>query len=158
LNFEGLRKESLIIRLAFTLALLLIVFVSCRRAQNCTPVSRDFVIIQFVDSLGVPKNEILTITSAASDSILVTANQITTQFNLPLDPFRDNVTYLVTQSGIENWITLGYRNAVFINSDECGPEFVFSDLAIWGTSYDSVRLVNTRILEGIDVNVRIYDY
>jgi len=140
----------------FTLALFLVAFVSCKRAQNCASVTRDFVAIQFVDSLGVPKIE--TITSAASDSILVTASQIATQFNLPLDPFRDNVTFILTSIDAENWITLGYRNAVFINSEDCGPEFVFSDLTIWGTSYDSVRLVNAQLLDGIEVNVRIYDY
>lgn len=137
--------------------ILTITAVSCYRAQDCTPVTRDYVIIDFVDSLGAAKEKTFTITSAASDSILVSNSVTSSKFELPLDPFSDNVTFTFTETGTENWLTLGYRNAVFINSEDCGPEFVFSELVIWGSTYDSLRLIDNRVLDGIELNVRIYE-
>lgn len=99
----------------------------------------------------------LTITSLTSSSSIVENDISSSTFELPLDPYQDNVTFVFSDSNEENWMSLGYRNAVFINSEDCGPEFVFSDLVLWGTSYDSVRVLDKQILAGVQSNIRIYD-
>ena len=119
--------------------------------------TRDFVIIEFVDSLGVPVDRTMTISSLATDSILVGTDLTSSTFELPLDPFNDNVMFTFNDRGVQNWLTVGYRNVVFINSEDCGPEIVYSELVLWGTSFDSVRVVDDRLFDGINRNVIVYD-
>jgi len=126
---------------------------SCYRAEDCSPTTRDYFVLQLADTTGKAVKDTLSVSTYSTDFTIM--DTISSQFNLPLDPAHDTITYILQKPGFSNWIKVGYHNIVTIPGEECGPNFEYYSLRILGTSYDSVRLIDERLFNTIVTNIRV---
>lgn len=126
---------------------------SCYRADDCNPVTRDYIVLQFVNLSDKAVTDTLTVASYSYGAIY--NDTLSSIFDLPLDPSYDTITYTFNKPGYSNWIKVGYSSVVDVPQGDCGPQFVYSQLEILDTSYDSVRLVDKTMLPTVKVNVKV---
>lgn len=134
--------------------------VSCLDDPDCFLLNNDV--------LGISFN---VIGSSAADS--VSFNRITvngqvlwedlendttvTKIALPGDRIAENSRIVLLSEGIERVIDLEYRVKVQFVTEDCGPRYIYSDLAANEHNFDSVNVVNTTPgRDASSLNVRIY--
>jgi len=148
------RKEQRLPALILAFIAVSIGLGSCDRAQDCIPTTRDYLVLQLVDSTGKARKDTLTVSSYSSSRI--TRDTISSNFNLILDPLHDTITYRFSKPGNSNWIKVGYNSTVNVPSEDCGPEFAFFQLEVLDTSYDSIRVLDRTFSKSVKVNIRVY--
>ena len=150
-----MRKEQSLPFLILAFIAVSITLGSCERAQDCTPLTRDYLVLQLIDTAGNATNDTLTVTSFSSTLILL--DTISSTFQLPLDSFHDTITYKFDKPGYSNWIKVSYISLVSILSEDCGPEFIYEQLEILGTSYDSILVIDHTFHRSVEINIKVYN-
>jgi hypothetical protein len=62
---------------------------------------------------------------------------------VPLNYFKQETTYVFTQSAVVDTLRVGYKSQPQFVSADCGERYVLSELKVVYHTFDSVRVLNT---------------
>jgi len=134
----------------------MLLLASCLNEPDCIITSTNLVKVNFKD-LG---NKARTI---ALDSIIVAGlpapyykQKSVTNVQLPVSPDKDEATFTFVYGGVRQTLSLSYIRGIEVISPNCGAYPNFSELGVMATSFDSLNLVNDRLLINATVNLEIY--
>ena len=97
-----------------------------------------------------------TIMAIGSDSIFFTAIDSLNFYDLPLDPNVNSTTFIFIKASVMDTLKLGYENQFVIIDEDCIPEIAFNNLEILNTSFDSLKIVENRLLIEVENNIKIF--
>ncbi|MBL0741556.1 DUF6452 family protein [Chryseolinea lacunae] len=82
---------------------------------------------------------------------------VTNAIALPLSPARQELSYTFTwKNGKVDRLHLGYKAQIQFVSQECGQRYVFTDLTVLETTFDSTHVFNAKPVQPVDVNIEIF--
>lgn len=131
--------------------------------EDCTSMNTNIIRIKF-DSLA-PNGRIVDklktfegiYAKGFEDSIFHKNLKIST-FRLPLHPGRDNLTFVFVNGSSQDSIKLSYKSTARFISAECGVEYIFSEIKLLRSSFDSVNVVNKRLTRNAqNADIRILE-
>lgn len=93
-----------------------------------------------------------------SDSVLLTNKNNVRRVSLPANPGKKEAIFVfdIREYGVDT-LTLTYKNGSRLISEDCGFELIFSDLSYSRSDFDSIRVVNKILAEGINEDIRVYN-
>ena len=97
-----------------------------------------------------------TIMAIGSDNIFFTALDSASVYDLPLDPNVNSTTFIFIKASVMDTLNLGYENQFVIIDEDCVPEIAFNNLEILNTSFDSLKIVESRLLIEVENNIKIF--
>ena len=97
-----------------------------------------------------------TIMAIGSESFFFTAIDSSSVYDLPLDPNVNSTTFIFIKASVTDTLNLGYENQFVIIDEDCVPEIAFNNLEILNTSFDSLRIVENRLLVEVENNIKIF--
>ena len=131
---------------------------ACLEEPDCVSSTTNFVNLKFY-SMENNQPDTLTVTRvtiAGSDSILA-ADQNIIQLTLPLNPIASQSTFIFdTELGTDT-LTLTYKVSARLISEDCGVETIYSNLGYAKNDFDSIRFVNTILIENVKEDIQIYN-
>lgn len=141
---------------AFLFIACCLLMVSCFDKGDCLFVNTDVVKVNLVDKANpkVAKKILFSSVSPSNMVLFPNPDSVSTVY-LVVDPTKTAMTYTLEWSGRTDNITLDYTNQTIVLSPDCGS-YVFQDnLTVESTTFDSVRVVNQRLLTNVSVNLEI---
>ena len=127
--------------------------------DNSTEVRIDFkrIVYPDTDSAFTENDTIvfLQITALNTDSIFVQLDTLSTVV-LPLNTGMDETTFLFDTDQESYNLTLNYQRAQRLISAECGPEQIIDDLLVEQSTFDSLAVVQSSLIDPPITNVEIY--
>ena len=97
-----------------------------------------------------------TIMAISSESVFFTAKDSANVYDLPLDPNVNSTAFIFIKASVTDTLILGYENQFVIIDEDCVPEIAFNNLEILNTSFDSLRIVENRLLIEVENNIKIF--
>ena len=76
---------------------------------------------------------------------------------LPLDFRQPETIYAFTNNFGSDTLVLTYRLGSRLISEDCGLEFVFTDVDYARNDFDSISIINNVPIEGVAEDIRIYN-
>lgn len=137
------------------MAMISVVMLSCENT-DCISFSRDYLIVQFLDSANAKKNiEVDYVTAIGSPFIFYSD----TAFNLialPINTELSQTTFVFgnTDSSTDT-LAVGYIQRQRLVSPDCGFELQYQDLEILGTSFPEavLQFEELNLLNNVDVKI-----
>jgi len=139
---------------------MLIIFsiVACSEVVECSRETKTTARVSFFKksdgtSLAIAFD---TITAIGSESIFFSAKDTLSIYDLPLDPNGNSTTFIFIKASVTDTLNLGYENQFVIIDEDCVPEIAFNNLEILNTSFDSLKIVESRLLIEVENNINIF--
>ena len=147
--------------LSFTILISLLILGSgCLDEPDCVSSATNFANVTFykLDTAVVDTVDINSLTAAGSDSVLISDQDNVSTFKLPLNREATSslFTFDIKNVGIKT-LTLTYQVNQRLISEDCGVEIIISDLGYSQSGFDSIRVLNTILVEEIDEDIRIFN-
>lgn len=141
---------------AFRFLGVVLLLASCLNEPDCIITSTNLVKVGFKNL----ENKALSI---EMDSIIVAGlarpfykDSTITSVELPVSPDQDGATFTFVYNNTRQTLSLAYLRGIEVVSPECGAYPNFRGLNVVTTSFDSLNLVNDRLLINATVNLEIY--
>lgn len=131
---------------------------ACLDDPDCVTTTADAITIGFYEAeSGVADTLVFRqVRAIGSDSILAELDTLSS-IRLPLDPRGPSTAYhFDTNLGVDTLI-LSYTLGTRMISEECGIEFIFSELDFLRNDFDSIQIVNRIPIEEINEDIQIYN-
>ena len=139
---------------------MLIIFsiAACSEFVDCSRETKTTAKISFFKKADGTSLEIAfdTITAIGTDSIFFTAKDTLNIYDIPLDPNSISTTFIFIKASVTDTLNLGYENQFVIIDEDCPPEIAFNNLEILNTSFDSLKIVESRLLIEVENNIEIF--
>ncbi len=138
--------------------LILFSIAGCSEIVDCKRETKTTARISFFKKTDGTSLEISfdTITAIGTDSIFFTAKDTLSIYDIPLDPNSINTTFIFIRASVTDTLNLGYENQFVIIDEDCAPEIAFNNLEILNTSFDSLKIVESRLLIAVENNIKIF--
>jgi len=142
----------------FGVLLLIFSIAACSEVVDCSRETKTTARISFFKksdgtSLVIAFDTIMTIDP---DNIFFTALDSANVYDLPLDPNVNSTTFIFIKASVMDTLNLGYENQFVIIDEDCVPEIAFNNLEILNTSFDSLKIVEIRLLIEVENNINIF--
>lgn len=141
---------------AFWFLGLVLLLASCLNEPDCIITSTNLVKVSFKNL----ENKAL---SMDMDSIIVAGlarpfykDSTVTSVQLPVSPDQDEAMFTFVYNDLRQTLSLSYIRGIEVISPECGAYPNFRGLNVVTTSFDSLNLVNDRLILNATVNLEIY--
>ncbi|MCA6078984.1 DUF6452 family protein [Fulvivirga sedimenti] len=147
-------KQALIIIVFFML-----VGQACLDDPDCVNTTTDFITVRFYDlATNLPDTSLVLrrVTAIGSDSLLAEQDTVNS-VRLPLDPRGSLTTYAFDTNLGRDTIVLVYNLGTRLISEDCGIEFIYSELDYSRCDFDSIRIVNRIPNEQVNEDIQIYN-
>ena len=130
--------------------------ISCFDKGDCLFVNQDIIKVNLVDKANPKVAKKIRFTSIVPSNMVITnGTDSVSAVYLIVDPTKTEATYTFEWAGRTDNIVLDYTNQTIVLSPDCGS-YVFQDnLTVRETSFDSVRVINQRLLTSVGVNLEI---
>ncbi len=131
---------------------------SCLDDPDCVNTTSDFVTVGFYEAeTGLPDTLVFRQVRAIGSDSLFARQDTLSSVQLPLDPRGPSTAYhFETNLGVDTLI-LVYSLGTRLISEDCGIEFIFSELDYLRNDFDSIRVVNRIPIEEINEDIQIYN-
>jgi hypothetical protein len=146
------------IRILFILLTVALISQGCLTDPDCVTTTRNFVTVNFYSTETNERDTLFftSVTTIGSDTLLA-SNQDVRSIQLPLDSRQPMTTYVFNSNLDSDTLVLIYNLGTRLISDDCGLEFVFTEVDYARNDFDSISIVNNVPLEGIAEDIRIYN-
>ena len=146
-----MRKQHLL-----TLLVLPLLFTSCNDQPTCVPEQTDLIKIAFVDSVGNPKNIILSsLTVDNSNDSFPVFNDTIANVMIPLNPLDSSIIIRFNQDADSNYIALSYTTLPVVLNPKCELEMKFDFLQMDSTDFKEVELIEPSVSLQTTKNVEV---
>lgn len=142
----------------FWVMLIIFSIAGCSEVVDCRRETKTTARISFFKKADGTSLEIAfdTITAIGSDSIFFSSKDTLSIYDLPLDPNVISTTFIFIKASVTDTLNLGYENQFVIIDEDCPPEIAFNNLEILNTSFDSLKIVENRLLIEVENNIKIF--
>ncbi len=142
----------------FGVLLLIFSIAACSEFVDCSRETKTTAKISFFKKADGTSLEIAfdTITAIGTDSIFFTAKDTLNIYDIPLDPNSISTTFIFIKASVTDTLNLGYENQFVIIDEDCPPEIAFNNLEILSTSFDSLIIVENRLLIEVENNIKVF--
>lgn len=142
----------------FGVMLIIFSIAGCSEVVDCKRETKTTVRISFFKITDGSSLEIAfdTITAIGTDSIFFTVKDSLSVYDIPLDPNSISTTFIFIKASVTDTLNLGYENQFVIIDQDCAPEIAFNNLEIINTSFDSLKIVERRLLIEVENNIKIF--
>lgn len=132
---------------------------SCLDDPDCISPTTDFATALFYkfesnerDTVQINSLRVL----GVSDSILVTDLEVTGVI-LPLRQDTSSVTFVFdSELGLDT-LVINYETRSRLISEECGIDIILAELNVGRSTFDSVSIENTTLIEDVNEDIRIFN-
>ncbi len=138
--------------------ILVLIVVACNEVVDCSRETKPTARISFFKKIdGTPLIiSFDTIGALGSDSIFFTVKDTLSIYDLPLDPQGNNTAFIFIKESEIDTLDLRYENQFVIIDEDCVPEIAFNNLEILSTSFDSLIIVENRLLIEVENNIKVF--
>ena len=145
-------------KILFFLAVSAIFIQSCLDDPDCVTTTTDFITVRCYESDTGLRDTLVfrTVRAIGSDSLLADQDTLSS-IRLPLDPRGPSVTYAFDTNLGRDTLILVYDLGTRLISEDCGIEFIFTELDYLRNDFDSIRVINRVPIEEIDEDIQIYN-
>ena len=142
----------------FGVMLIIFSIAGCSEIVDCKRETKTTARISFFKKIDGTSLEIAfdTITAIGTDSIFFTVKDSLSVYDIPLDPNSISTTFIFIKASVTDTLNLGYENQFVIIDQDCAPEIAFDNLEIINTSFDSLKIVERRLLIEVENNIKIF--
>ncbi len=142
----------------FGVMLIIFSIAGCSEIVDCKRETKTTARISFFKKTDGTSLEIAfdTITAIGTDSIFFTVKDSLSVYDIPLDPNSISTTFIFIKASVTDTLNLGYENQFVIIDQDCAPEIAFDNLEIINTSFDSLKIVERRLLIEVENNIKIF--
>ena len=137
---------------------------SCLDSPDCIKNGDTTLVIRFKQlSDGKPDTVVLyNVAAEGSDSVFYKTdpdalNTLIDTVKLTVNPYAEETLFTFLFETKTVTLRVGYKNEIRFISEECGSDFVQTDLTILETQFDSVRVVNNVLTKDLNANIEIYN-
>ena len=132
-----------------------IMMLSCENT-DCLSFSRNYLIIQFLDSSNVKKNIEVDYITATGSPFLFYSDTVFNQVALPINTEQSQTTYIFGNTdNSTDTLSVGYIQRQRLISETCGFELQYQNLQILGTSFPEavLQFEELNLLNNVDVKI-----
>jgi len=124
---------------------------------DCITFSRNFVIVDFLDSTNVRKDTTFSYITAAGSNLIFYSDTTLYKYALPIDTDKDETTFLFQSlNGEMDTLQVGYQRRQRLISEDCGFELQFRQLEIIHSSFPGAVSLGNDLNILYDTDIRIY--
>jgi hypothetical protein len=146
-------RSGLILRI--TIAIIAVLVLSCENT-DCISFSRDYIIVQFLDSANAKKNIQVDYITAIGSPFIFYSDTTLNLVALPLDTEQSLTTFIFaeTDKNIDT-LSIGYVQQQRLISETCGFELQYRNLEILATSFPEavLQFPELNLLNNTDVKI-----
>lgn len=135
---------------------LMLLLASCLNEPDCIITSTNLVKVNFKNLENKARTIVLDSIIVAGLPVPYYKGESTSAVQLPVSPDEDGATFTFVYEGVRQTLSLTYIRGIEVISPDCGAYPNFSGLGVMTTSFDSLNLVNDRLLINATVNLEIY--
>lgn len=143
--------------------LLPIFAVSCLDQPDCYQLNNNVAVVAFkIIGGGTDVYDLIGVYVPDADSVFLQDSVGNAAVGLPLNPYAREITYTFAGAygGVGSdevrQLNLTYKSLIQFVSEDCGERYVFSDMAVASTDFDSVRILNAVPTRPPSTNLEIY--
>lgn len=132
-----------------------IMMLSCENT-DCLSFSRNYLIIQFLDSSNVKKNIEVDYITATGSPFIFYSDTTFNQVALPINTELSQTTYIFGNTDDStDTLSVGYIQRQRLISESCGFELQYQNLQILGTSFPEavLQFEELNLLNNVDVKI-----
>jgi hypothetical protein len=138
----------------------LIMAMSCLDQPDCYRQNVNLMGISFRKMYDGKADTVIVYKAYSGDAVKDTlfydsTRQATTALSVPLDYLKDHTSFTIKLDRVYD-LQVNHKSKIQFVSTECGSRFVVSDLAIAGSTFDSIRLVSNTLSNPAHVNIEVY--
>lgn len=133
-----------------------LLLVSCFDQGDCLFSNTTFLKVKILDKDTVSQAERVLFNDVFTPGGFTYLNDSTTSFFvLAVDPTKTEMKYVFQYEGRSDTLLLGYTNQTIVLSPDCGSYIFQNDLEIKHTTFERIRIVNSRLLRSAETNIEI---
>ncbi len=124
---------------------------------DCITFSRNYVIIDFLDSTGVRKDTTFSYITAEGSNVIFYSDTTLYKYALPINTDESETTFIFHGTdNITDTLQVGYLRRQRLISEDCGFELQFRQLEIIRSSFPDAISMNKDLNILYETDIRIY--
>jgi hypothetical protein len=124
---------------------------------DCITFSRNFVIVDFLDSTGTRKDITFNSITAAGSDVIFYSDTTLYKYLLPINTEEPETTFFFYgTNGVTDTLQVGYQRRQRLISEDCGFELQFRNLEIIHSSFPEAESLGNDLNILYDTDIRIY--
>lgn len=135
-----------------------IIAVSCLDEPDCFQLNNNVFVLNFkILGGGTDAYPVNGVQTPRADLVFLPETVLSSNVALPLDPLNDNMEYVfMGRDGRASTLSLAYKVQVQFVSADCGERYVFTELDVPSSDFDSIRIINSIPTNPVRPNIDIY--
>lgn len=124
---------------------------------DCITFSRNYVIIDFLDSAGIKKDTTFNYITAVGSNVLFYSDTTVYKYALPINTAASETTFIFQGiNEVTDTLQVGYSPIQRLISEDCGFELQFRQFEIIHTSFPNAISLNNYLNILNETDIRIY--
>jgi len=135
----------------------LIWFLSACENTDCITFSRNFIVVQFLDSADNKKDTTFSYITASSSNVIFYKDTTLSTYALPINTNRSETTYIfVGINNVMDTLQVGYISGQRLISEDCGFELQLRQIEILYSSFPNVIALQNQLSTLNEIDIEIY--